>query len=284
MSDLTASPAPVSAADGVPSAPSPEQAGAASPPSPGRAARSQSPDAALAAPFEITFHDVRAGIRIEYLTGEQVISRLLEVLGTCGWSFRILEHGINSEADEVWVLGELQLLLDPDDRVVRQQFGSAKIKRSRSTGAPLEIGYDLKAAATDCLKKCATLIGVGLYLTRKDETKAAPVTNNNNNNTSSRGAQERPNGRSSRRQDASPSTHPGHSAPPTATVQSAPPTSAAAPPAAVCDRFGQSIRAAAGKGGRQWTPTQLAAYTRQEYHQALCASCLRAVSPAVAPS
>jgi hypothetical protein len=136
MSDLTASPAPVSAADGVPSAPSPEQAGAVSPPSPGRAAHSQSLEAALAAPFEITFHDMRAGIRIEYLTGEQVISRLLEVLGACGWSFRILEHGINSEADEVWVLGELQLLLDPDDRVVRQQFGSAKIKRSRSTGAP----------------------------------------------------------------------------------------------------------------------------------------------------
>jgi len=280
MSDLTASPAPVSATDGVPSAPSPEQAGAASPPSPGRAAHSQSLEAALAAPFEITFHDMRAGIRIEYLTGEQVISRLLEVLGACGWSFRILEHGINSEADEVWVLGELQLLLDPDDRVVRQQFGSAKIKRSRSTGAPLEIGYDLKAAATDCLKKCATLIGVGLYLTRKDETKAAPVANNN----SSGGAQERPNGRSSRRQDASPSTHPGHSVTPPTNVQSAPPTTSTEPLAAVCDRCGQPIQAAAGKGGRQWTPAQLAAYTRQEYHQALCASCLRAVSPAVAPS
>jgi hypothetical protein len=271
MSDLTASQAPVSAGDGASS----EQPGAASPPSPGRAAHSQS----LEAPFEITFHDVRAGIRIEYLTGEQVISRLLEVLGASGWSFRILEHGINSEADEVWVLGELQLLLDPDDRVVRQQFGSAKIKRSRSTGAPLEIGYDLKAAATDCLKKCATLIGVGLYLTRKDETKAAPVANNI---TSTRGGQERPNGRSSRRQDPSPSTHPGHSAP--TNVQSAPPTTSTEPLAAVCDRCGQPIQAAAGKGGRQWTPAQLAAYTRQEYHQALCASCLRAISPAVAPS
>ena len=282
MPDLAPSPAPLPAADGAPSAHSPEQPGAASPRSPGRAAHSQSLEAALAAPFEITFHDVRAGIRIEYLTGEQVISRLLEVLGACGWSFRILEHGVNSEADEVWVLGELQLLVDPDDRVVRQQFGSAKIKRSRSTGAPLEIGYDLKAAATDCLKKCATLIGVGLYLTRKDETKAAPVANYNTS--SSRGAQERPNGRSSRRQDPSPSTHPGHSVPPPTNVQSAPPTSSTAPPAAVCDRCGQPIQAAAGKGGRQWTPAQLAAYTRQEYHQALCASCLRAISPAVAPS
>ena len=147
MPDLAPSPAPLPAADAPPSAHSPEQPGAASPPTPGRAAPFQTFEAALAAPFEITFHDVRGGIQIEYLTGEQVISRLLEVLGACGWSFRILEHGVNSEADEVWVLGELQLLLDPDDRVVRQQFGSAKIKRSRSTGAPLEIGYDLKAAA-----------------------------------------------------------------------------------------------------------------------------------------
>jgi hypothetical protein len=279
MSDSTDSLAPVPTADGAPFAASPAQPGAACPPSPGRAAHSRAFEIALAAPFEITFHDVRAGIRIEYLTGEQVISRLLEVLGPCGWSFRILEHGINSEADEVWVLGELQLLLDPDDRVVRQQFGSAKIKRSRSIGAPLEIGYDLKAAATDCLKKCATLIGVGLYLTRKDETKAAPVANNN---TSSRGAQERPIGRSSRRQDLSPSTHPGHSAP--TNVQSATPTTSTEPLASVCDRCGKPIQAAAGKGGRQWTPAQLAAYTRQEYHQALCASCLRAISPAVAPS
>ena len=104
---------------------------------------------------------------IEYLTGEQVISRLLAVLGTCGWSFRILQHDIHLEADEVWVLGELRLLLNADDPVVRQQFGSSKIKRARATGAPLDIGFDLKSAATDCLKKCATLVGVGLYLTHK---------------------------------------------------------------------------------------------------------------------
>jgi len=280
MPDLAPSPASLPAADAAPSAHSPEQPGAASPPTPDRTAPFQTLDAALAAPFEITFHDVRAGIQIEYLTGEQVISRLLKVLGACGWSFRILEHGINSEADEVWVLGELQLLLDPDDRVVRQQFGSAKIKRSRSNGAPLEIGYDLKAAATDCLKKCATLIGVGLYLTRKDEAQAAPVATDR----TSQGAQERPNGRPLRRQDVSSSTRTRHSGPPAPPGQSATPPPSTAPSTPVCDRCGHPIQAASGKAGRQWTPAQLAAYSRREYHQALCASCLRAASPAVAPS
>jgi hypothetical protein len=47
------------------------------------------------------------------------------------------------------------------------KFGSQKIKRSRSTGAPLDLGFDLKGAATDAMKKCASLLGVGLYLSRK---------------------------------------------------------------------------------------------------------------------
>jgi hypothetical protein len=51
--------------------------------------------------------------------------------------------------------------------VTRQQFGSQKIKRSRSTGVPLDLGFDLKGASTDAMKKCASWLGVGLYLSRK---------------------------------------------------------------------------------------------------------------------
>jgi hypothetical protein len=61
-------------------------------------------DNMLTAPFDTTHHDIRGGVPIEYLTGEQVISRLLAALGTCGWSFRILQHDVHLEADEVWVL------------------------------------------------------------------------------------------------------------------------------------------------------------------------------------
>ncbi|MBV9324638.1 MAG: hypothetical protein JO352_12715, partial [Chloroflexi bacterium] len=39
--------------------------------------------------------------------------------------------------------------------------------RSRSTGTPLDLGFDLKGAATDAMKKCASWLGVGLYLSRK---------------------------------------------------------------------------------------------------------------------
>ena len=123
--------------------------------------------AKLAAPFDNTFKDVRGGVELEYITGEQCVSRLNETLGVAGWSFTIKEHGINAEADEAWVLGELSANFG-GAIVVRQQFGSQKIKRSRASGIPLDIGFDLKGAATDALKKCAMLLGVGLYLSKKE--------------------------------------------------------------------------------------------------------------------
>jgi hypothetical protein len=121
----------------------------------------------LCEPFDHTFKDNRGGVELEYITGEQCISRLNEVLGVDGWSFVVLRHGINEEADEVWVLGEIAVYFG-DRVIIRQQFGSQKIKRARSTGAPLDIGFDLKGAATDALKKCAQSLGVGLYLSRRE--------------------------------------------------------------------------------------------------------------------
>jgi Rad52/22 family double-strand break repair protein len=123
--------------------------------------------ARLAAPFDATFRDIRGGVDLEYITGEQAISRLNETLGVAGWSFRVLEHGINAEADECWVLGEITATFG-QTTVTRQQFGSQKVKRSRASGTPLDIGFDLKGAATDALKKCASLLGVALYLWKKE--------------------------------------------------------------------------------------------------------------------
>jgi hypothetical protein len=121
----------------------------------------------LATPFDVTFRDLRGGVELEYITGEQATTRLNETLGFLNWNFRVLEHGIHPEADECWVLAELTVNLD-GRTVVRQQFGSQKVKRSRSSGTPLDIGFDLKGAATDALKKCASLIGVALYLWKKE--------------------------------------------------------------------------------------------------------------------
>jgi hypothetical protein len=128
----------------------------------------------LAAPFETTFRDQRGGVELKYITGEQCVSRLNQVLGPAGWSFVVREHGMNAEADEIWVLGELTVSID-GVAATRQQFGSQKIKRARQTSNPLDIGFDLKGATTDALKKCASLVGVGLYLSRKEAPAAEAV-------------------------------------------------------------------------------------------------------------
>jgi hypothetical protein len=130
--------------------------------------------AQLSAPFEVTFTDIRGGIEVTFISGEQVVSRLNEVLGVGGWSFRILHQEIHAEADEVWALGEMVADIDGKS-VTRQQFGSQKIKRSRSTGAPLDLGFDLKGASTDAMKKCASWLGVGLYLSRKPPPRPRPA-------------------------------------------------------------------------------------------------------------
>ena len=121
--------------------------------------------AALTKPFDQTFTDPRG---FTYISGEQCVTRLNTVLGPGGWSFAIVDKGINAEADEAWVLGHLTATIDGAD-VHREQFGSQKIARKRDSGTPLDIGFTYKGAGTDALKKCASLIGVGLYLSEHDE-------------------------------------------------------------------------------------------------------------------
>jgi hypothetical protein len=55
--------------------------------------------------------------------------------------------------------------------IVKSQFGSSRITRAKESGDIISPADDLKAAATDALKKAATLLGVGLHLYRNDRPK-----------------------------------------------------------------------------------------------------------------
>ena len=199
----------------------------------------------LAAPFDSTFRDVRGGVELEYITGEQCVSRLNEVLGVAGWSFKVLEHGIHAEADEVWVLGEITANFG-GTLVTRQQFGSQKVKRSRNTGTPLDIGFDLKGASTDSLKKCASLLGVGLYLSKKEVPGAS---NGYVNGTGGNGSN-------------------GHAA---AAAPAAPSSAAGAEPDKLaCDVCGEELKETRFRDGTVWTPLQLAGYGRRKHARTLC--------------
>ena len=112
-------------------------------------------------PFEqrqIKQRDGNCGKKLDYIEGHCVIARLNAAFES-EWSFSILEHRILEQTDEVLVVGQLRA-----GNVVKTQFGSSRITRARESGEPIGLSDDYKAAATDAIKKCASLLGVGLHL------------------------------------------------------------------------------------------------------------------------
>ena len=117
----------------------------------------------LEKPFErdeIKQRKGNSGKMLDYVEGHSIIQRLNDAFDA-EWSFTILKHDILKETDEVVVLGELKA-----GNVVKVQFGSSQITRAKDTGETISLASDFKAAATDALKKTATMFGVALSLYR----------------------------------------------------------------------------------------------------------------------
>jgi hypothetical protein len=108
------------------------------------------------APEQIKQRQGTNGDLLDYIEGCAVIQRLNECFDA-EWIFEIQEHRVYD--DEVVVLGKLTA-----QGVAKSQFGKSRITRAKKDNSIISLGDDLKAAATDCLKKCATLFGVGLHL------------------------------------------------------------------------------------------------------------------------
>jgi hypothetical protein len=107
-------------------------------------------------PEEIKQRDGSFGQTLNYVSVYTVINRLNQAFESL-WSFEITAHEIHQ--DEVIVIGRITA-----EGIVKSQFGSSRITRTRETGEVVSLASDLKSAATDALKKCATLLGVGLHL------------------------------------------------------------------------------------------------------------------------
>lgn len=96
------------------------------------------------------------GISLKYVEVGYVINVLNQVFGY-DWDFRILDQQIGNT--QVWVRGELSFRLK-GHQIVKGQYGGSDIKFNRSNNETISIADDLKAAASDCLKKCASMIGI----------------------------------------------------------------------------------------------------------------------------
>jgi Rad52/22 family double-strand break repair protein len=138
----------------------------------------------LEKPFEseqIKQREGNFGKTLDYIEGHTVLQRLNDAFDA-RWSFKILEYEIQKDTDEVIVLGELSA-----GDVVKVQFGSSRITKARETGEAISLADDLKAAATDAIKKCATLMGVGLHLYNHDGNPNGKQQNSTNHPTASNG-------------------------------------------------------------------------------------------------
>ena len=102
---------------------------------------------------------------LSYVETHAVIARLNE--GCDAWSFEIVEHQVLEE--EVVVVAKLTA-----DGVVKMAFGGTSITRDRD-GRPISIADDLKSAASDAIKKSASLLGVGLELYGGGPLPPAPI-------------------------------------------------------------------------------------------------------------
>lgn len=104
-----------------------------------------------------------------YVEGGYVIARLNQMFKNC-WDFEIIDERV--EPKEVVVRGKLVVKdFKSGYEVSKTHYGT----KTRYAEVPL--GDTLKAAATDCLKKCASLFGIALdvYWQQLDEDKLAPV-------------------------------------------------------------------------------------------------------------
>lgn len=122
----------------------------------------------------IYFRPGRGGIEFQYVTIGYVVEKLDQVCLQHGmiWSFETEEvvTELIPKTGHIVVKGRLKLI-DGNGNVVRiiEQYGSAEVKFPRSGGKiPIDLGDDFKAAGSDALKKCSSLMGVARDVYFKD--------------------------------------------------------------------------------------------------------------------
>jgi len=108
------------------------------------------------------------GNRLNYVEVAEIVKRLNSALEGA-WSFAIRDLRIMET--EVLVHGALTA-----EGIEKHGIGGSKITYTRGSGEIVSIVDDCKAAASDALKRCARLLGVGLDL--YSDTRPAAETGN----------------------------------------------------------------------------------------------------------
>lgn len=125
-------------------------------------------------PQYIKKRPAKGGGTWDYVTGGYV-RKVLNLMFGWDWDFEILDHTIIG--GEAVVKGRLTCRTN-GKQIIKTQFGNKDIIYKKQTQdeitkgldkIPLSIGNDLKAAATDALKKCAAEIGIAADIYNKED-------------------------------------------------------------------------------------------------------------------
>jgi len=124
----------------------------------------------------------KAGFTFKYVETGYMIDRLNKIFNYM-WSFEVKEKSQNTSLTQVAVLGKLTgYIVIPTtpaivQQIVKEQYGGAEIKKFSAghpqAGSPVDIADDYKSAASDALKKCASMLGIAadLYWKSYEEPK-----------------------------------------------------------------------------------------------------------------
>jgi len=96
------------------------------------------------------------GGQVNYIEIGYTIAHLNKTFGY-NWDFEIVDE---KQVDgQIVVKGKLIVRDIKNNAVIKMQYGSSEIKKTG--GKIIDLADDYKAAASDCLKKCASLVGIG---------------------------------------------------------------------------------------------------------------------------
>jgi len=111
---------------------------------------------------KIKSRPAKGGGQWDYVSGGYVTQVLNSLFGF-NWSFEVVtsmqEALATASTGTVVVQGRLKVKIG-DQWITKEQYGRKEVAFKRGTKDPLDFGNDMKAAATDAKKKCASEIGL----------------------------------------------------------------------------------------------------------------------------
>lgn len=119
---------------------------------------------------------IRGGGKAKFVQIQYVIGMLNLITGY-RWDFEIVNE--KEISGQIIVCGKLTVATKDGNTITKTQYGGAEIKKyskdHEKAGEPMDISSDYKAAASDCIKKCSSLMGIAWDVYGNDEMREVQI-------------------------------------------------------------------------------------------------------------